>query len=262
MNPSPLIVAHRGASAHAPENTLAAFQMAIEAGSNGVEFDVRIARDGVPMVIHDATLERTGLRAGSVSGLTSHQLADVSVGDWFNVKFPHLARPEFATEKIPTLSEVLDIMAASEGLIYIELKCGESDRIPLTASVCDVVRNSRLLPRMIVKSFDLAVLFEVKARLPQVQTAALFEPRIADFLRRRNRLMAIAQEFGANQLSLHYSLVTQNFAASAAKAGMPITIWTVDDTKWIERGRRLGVRALITNDPSKLVASRDRTGPR
>jgi glycerophosphoryl diester phosphodiesterase len=80
---TPLIIAHRGASAVAPENTIAAFRRAIEVGADGVEFDVRLARDGVPVVIHDSTLERTaGLKRG-VSDLTSEELSQIDVGSWF-----------------------------------------------------------------------------------------------------------------------------------------------------------------------------------
>jgi len=80
MSRSPLIIAHRGASAHAPENTLAAFLLALEAGADGVEFDVQLAKNGVPAVIHNATLTRTGLRNERVADLTSLQLAKIDVG--------------------------------------------------------------------------------------------------------------------------------------------------------------------------------------
>ena len=102
MSKSPLIIGHRGASAHAPENTLAAFRVALDAGADGVEFDVQLSKDGVPVVIHDDTLERTGLRVGSVSDLTAKKLGKIDVGSWFNKKFPKRVKPEFAKETIPT----------------------------------------------------------------------------------------------------------------------------------------------------------------
>jgi len=89
MDRGPLIIAHRGASAHAPENTLAALQLAVDAGAEGVEFDVRLARDGVPVVIHDETLARTALRPERVSDLTSDRLNQIDVGSWFNTKYPN-----------------------------------------------------------------------------------------------------------------------------------------------------------------------------
>lgn len=252
----PLIIGHRGASSHAPENTLAAFQMALDAGADGVEFDVQLAKDGVPVVFHDATLERTGLRPDKVADLTSRQLGKIDVGSWFNLAFPAKAAPEFAGETVPTLVQVLKLLSGFGGLIYIELKCGDADFKPLVRAVCDIIRDSTLLPHIIVKSFKLAAIPEVRHHLPEVQTAALFEPTIMDFLRRRKHILAIAHEFGAHQISLHRSLVTPKLVSLANDVQMPITVWTVDDPKWIKRCRRLSIGALITNDPERLIAMR------
>lgn len=252
-NNPPLIIGHRGASAHAPENTLAAFQLAIDVGANGVEFDVQLAKDGVPVVIHDATLERTSLRFDKIADLTSKQLGEVDVGSWFNKKFPEKAKADFANERVPTLAQVLDLLNDTKGLIYIELKCSDTDFAPLAKTVCDVIRDSHLLPQIIVKSFKLAAIPVVRFHLPEVKTAALFEPKILDFLRRRKHILAIAHEFGAHQISLHYSLVTKKLVSLATEAQIPVTIWTADDLKWIKRCQKLGIKALITNDPAKLL---------
>ncbi len=256
INKNPLIIGHRGASAHAPENTLAAFQLALDVGADGVEFDVQLAKDGVPIVIHDSTLERTGLRIERVADLTSKQLAKIDVGSWFNKNFPKKAKLEFANETVPTLSQALDLLKDTKGLIYIELKCGDAEYEPLAKAVCDTIRDSHLLPQIIVKSFKLAAIPLVRFYLPEVQTSALFEPTIMDFLRRRKHIIAIAHEFGAHQISLHYSLVTRKLIALATEAHIPVTIWTADDPKWKSRCAKLGIRALITNDPAKIIAVR------
>ncbi len=257
MQQIPLIIGHRGASAHAPENTLAAFKMAIDAGADGVEFDVQLAKDGVPVVIHDATLKRTGGQKGSVAGLTSKELAKIDVGSWFNKKYPKRANADLAKETVPTLAQVLRLLKSSDGPIYIELKATNADYRDLAKSVCDVIRDSPLLPRIIVKSFKLAAIPEIRHHLPDVQTAALFAPQILDYLRRRKYIIAMAREFGAHQISLHLSLVTKKLTALAAQAAMPVTIWTVDDPKWVKRCQKLGIRALITNDPARLKSVRD-----
>lgn len=257
MSDLPLIIGHRGASAHAPENTLAAFQMALDAGADGIEFDVQMAKDGVPVVIHDADLRRTGLRDERVSDLTSKQLAVADVGSWFNARHAKKARPGFAEETVPTLAGVLELLAGSSGLIYIELKTGGGDFRPLVAAVCDTIRDSPLLPQIIVKSFRLAAIPEVRHLLPAVQTAALFEPSIMNILRRRKYIIAMAREFGAHQISLHRSLARPGLTALAADANMPVTVWTADDPKWIARCRRRGVGALITNDPMRMLAARN-----
>lgn len=256
MSNAPIIIGHRGASAHAPENTLAAFRLAMEAGAEGVEFDVQLARDGVPVVIHDPTLERTGLRPERVSELTSGQLGNIDVGTWFNKRFPNRAIADLGGETVPTLMQVLDLLKHSKGTIYLELKCGDADYEPLSKAVCDVIRGSHLLPQIIVKSFKLAAIPVVRFQLPGVRTAALFEPTIMGFLRRRKQIIAIAREFGAGQISLHYSLVTPMLVGLASESSMPVTIWTADDPKWVKRCQKLGIGAIITNDPARLISAR------
>ncbi len=256
MSYTPLIIGHRGDSHYAPENTLAAFRMALEKGANGLEFDVQPAKDGVPVVIHDADLRRTGLRDERVADLTSKQLSKIDIGSWFNKKNPDRANAAYAAETVPTLEQVLALQQKTSGPIYIELKCDESNFKPLVSAVCDLIRTSPMLPRTIVKSFRLAAIPEVRCLLPEVQTAALFEPSIMTVLRRRKHIVAMAREFGAHQISLHYSLATRKLTSLAAEAQMPVTIWTADDPKWIDRCRRRGIGSLITNDPQKLLAAR------
>jgi glycerophosphoryl diester phosphodiesterase len=257
MSSPPLIIGHRGASALAPENTLAAFQMAIDAGADGIEFDVQLSKDGIPVVMHDATLERTGRRNDAVADLTALELGQVDVGSWFNDKTPDRARLEFIRETVPTLAQVLERCRPTNGLIYIELKVNVPDYASLAQAVCDVIRDSPQLGQMIVKSFKLDAITEVRSLLPNVETAALFEPSILDLIRRRMYMLEAAQDCGASQISLHYSLITRKLMSHAEKARMPITVWTADDLKWVQRCRKLGIRSLITNDPARLLSERD-----
>lgn len=254
-----MIIAHRGASRYAPENTLAAFRAAVEAGAEGVEFDVQLSGDGVPVVIHDHSLERTGLRTGKVAELTADQLGSIDVGSWFNQKHPSRAREDYKRETVPTLQQVLDVLSAFNGLIYVELKADNGDIDALTTAVCDTIRQSPLLAQMIVKSFRLAVVPRVRCHLPEVTTAALFAPQIMSFLRRRKQIVDIAREFGAEQISVHRSLLTPGLSKRASEAQMPITVWTADKPAWIYRCQKLGVKALITNDPQLMLAERDRS---
>lgn len=253
----PLIIAHRGASAHAPENTLAAFELALDSGADGIEFDVQLAKDGVPVVIHDTTLKRTGGRADRVADLTSNELGKIDVGSWYGGRGGRAAESRLSDQRVATLAAVLDLLKDSRSLIYIELKCDEINFIPLVTAVCDIIRDSPMLPRMIIKSFRLAAIPEVRCQLPSVQTAALFEPSIMNILRQRKYLIAMAREFGAHQISLHHSLATTKLTGLASQADVPVTIWTTDNPKWIERCRKRSIKALITNDPQKLLAARD-----
>lgn len=252
----PLIIAHRGSSARAPENTVAAFKQAVADGAEGIEFDVRLTRDGHAVVIHDAGLKRTGLLEGEVASMTALELSDVDVGSWFNLQNRVLANPDFARERVAGLPAVVDLLKDFPGLIYIELKCEKNGVRELCEAVCSVVSDAPNLPRMIVKSFELSAIPIVRKRCPEVQTAALFGAKVATALRKRTRIIQAAKAVDAHQISVHYSLATRRLMDRANEAGLPVTIWTVDNPRWLKKGAELGVKAVITNDPARLMAKK------
>jgi glycerophosphoryl diester phosphodiesterase len=252
--PPPKIIAHRGSSAHAPENTLAAFELAVAGGAEGIEFDVRLTRDGEAVVIHDADLKRTGLRKGIVSGMTAAELAEVDVGTWFNRKHPAKNDPVFAKERVAALAAALERLKDFPGLIYIELKCEPAGARELCEAVCRVIRDSPRLSQMIVKSFELGAIPIIRELCPGIQTAALFGARLMNALRKETRIIRAAKAVGAHQISVHYSLATRRLVSRASEARLPVTIWTADSPRWVERGAKLGLKAIITNDPARLLA--------
>src|SRR5262245_25230788 len=133
---APLIIGHRGASAHAPENTMAAFRLAVEARADGIEFDVRLSRDNVPVVIHDDNLKRTALLPGLVRNLSFSELKKLDVGRWFG--------PAYTNEPIPSLEEVLELMEPTSGLLYLEMKSTRSDQDQLAKACCDLIKETGL----------------------------------------------------------------------------------------------------------------------
>ena len=251
----PLIVAHRGASACAPENSLAAFRRAIQDGAEGIEFDVRLASDGVPVVFHDETLERIAGQRKKVSAVVSSQLAEIDIGSWFNKAFPQLQDPSFSSERIPTLAQTLKLLDDFSGRVYIELKCDGSDAKELVRATARILKDSPLLPQIIVKSFSLSVLPIVREFLPTIKTAALFEPSIMTMLRKKRFIIDLAEEFGADELSLHRSLISRGLMKRAKERALSIAAWTIDKPAWIPRGTKLGLRALITNNPKMMLDS-------
>ena len=254
---NPLIIAHRGASAFAPENTLAAFRRAIADGAEGVEFDVRLAKDGVPVVFHDATLRRVSGERGLIRNYTSEELQKIDVGSWFNRRRKAgITNENFSRETISTLTEVLDFLKNYKGLIYIELKCRASEVEPITNVVCQTIADSPLLPQIIVKSFQLEFIPLIRKICPKAQTAALFQPKIMTILRKEKRLVEIASELGVNQISIHYSLATSRLMENAGKGNLPVTIWTVDNPRRVLRAAELGIKAIITNNPVSLLAKK------
>lgn len=252
-NNPPLIIAHRGASAIAPENTAAAFRKAIKDGAEGIEFDVRLTSDGEAVVFHDADLKRIAGRDEKIIDLSSEELRKIDAGSWFNRVLPRIANEQFSDERIPTLRDVLNLLKDFRGLIYIELKCKEREVEPLVKAVCREISASHLLPQIIVKSFRLQVIPEIRRVCENVTTAALFAPKIMTMLRKEKYLLKIAQEFRADQISLHYTLVSRKFMEKAEKREFPITVWTVDNPRFLKRAIDLGIKAIITNNPAVLL---------
>ena len=96
----------------------------------------------------------------------------------------------------------------------------------------------------------------IKRDCPTVRTAALFAPKIMSILRKEKYLVKIAAEMGADEISLHYTLATKKLVSKAEKRGLPVAIWTADSPRWVKRAIKLGIKTIITNDPSRLIARR------
>ena len=258
MSAIPLILGHRGASAVAPENTLAAFTRALHDGADGIEFDVRLSRDHVAVVIHDATLKRTGLIDRVVGELTAEELTEVDVGRWFaGTKRP--GAESFTGEKLPTLPEVFELFSTNPGVLYIELKCNAGDWAALAAAVANGIEEFRMANRVVVASFDLDAIATLKRIEAGIRTAALFEPKLSRPIStvRRLKMVNTALEAGADEIALHHTLASPRVAEKAKREGLEIVVWTVDEPQWITRARALGIKALIANDPARMVQHRN-----
>jgi glycerophosphoryl diester phosphodiesterase len=253
LSPSLLIIGHRGAAALAPENTLVSFERALSDGADGIEFDVRLARDHVPVVIHDSTLRRTALRRGSVAGFSSTELGEMDAGTWFNLRYPAKARPEFERATIPTLAAVFELLSDSAALLYVEMKCGPKDRNVLAREVANLVRAHKISHRVIVESFDLAAIKELKRIDDSLRTAALFDRRLSRPAPSARKMIEQAVDCGADEIALHYTLATRRAVQAAAGRGLETVVWTADNPAWVERAIKRGIRAIITNNPARLL---------
>ncbi|HEY6186403.1 MAG TPA: glycerophosphodiester phosphodiesterase family protein [Pyrinomonadaceae bacterium] len=251
----PLIIGHRGASALAPENTIVAFERAMLDGADGIEFDVRLARDRVPVVIHDATLRRTARIDGDVARLASTELSGIDVGTWFNLRHPSLSRQAYAQATVPALHQVFEMFGASEATLYVEMKCERSESRALAASVADLVRAHEFFDRVVVESFNLDSIMEIKRIDPSIRTAALFEPKLVRPFPSLRTMIERATHVRADELALHRVLAGRRITEEAGRAGMRTIVWTVDNPSWIRRAKRYGVHAIITNNPALMRAS-------
>jgi glycerophosphoryl diester phosphodiesterase len=253
----PLIIGHRGAAAVAPENTMAAFQEAIAAGADGIEFDVRLSRDGVPVVIHDSTLRRTARLSSRIADLTWAELQTVDVGSWFAEK-RKLAAGSFAQKTIPSLQQLFTLFQSNSLVLCLEMKCdSRAEQAPLAEACCKLVKEHSLTERMIIECFDLAALEIVRNIDPEIKTAALFEPALSQpSVRLDQSILTRATAVGAAVLAPHHSLARKGLVEKAKLAGLQVAVWTVDDPGWIARAQSIGIDALITNDPAAMLASR------
>jgi glycerophosphoryl diester phosphodiesterase len=254
----PLIIGHRGASARAPENTIAAFELALETRADGVEFDVRLTRDGVPVVIHDDNLQRTGSVSQLVAALTLDELKEADVGTWFD-RAHKISSSAFAGEKIPTLEEVFELFEDTDAILYLEMKSDPSHRDQLVTNCCGSIRDRSFKDRVVVECFDLAGIEAVKRIDPDIKTAALFDSSLvtSSILTSRRRIVDQALAAAADEIALHHRLATERVVETAKTAGLNVVVWTVDDIAWIKRARASGIKAVITNVPESRFRARE-----
>jgi len=229
-------------------------------GADGIEFDVRLARDQVPVVIHDATLKRTAGIDGRVSELTAAELQAIDVGRWFDRKKRAAASntASFINETLPTLFQVFELFSTNRGLLYVEMKCEPEEGAALASAVVGLTREARMAERVVVESFDLNAIAEVKRIDGGIRTAALFEPKLSRPISslRKLKMVDVALGVGADEIALHHTLASARVVEKAKRAGLEVVLWTVDDPRWIRRARALGVKALIANDPGMMVRER------
>ncbi|MBE3598536.1 MAG: glycerophosphodiester phosphodiesterase [Limnochordaceae bacterium] len=239
MPQRPLILAHRGFSARAPENTLVAFRMALEAGADGIELDVQLSRDGVPVVIHDERVDRTTDGKGWVKDFTLDQLRAFDAGGWFG--------EAFAGERIPTLDEVLEVAGPGSRLINVELKSGLVQYPGLEHKVIAALERAGALEKSVLSSFNHFSLRTVKALRPQARTGVLYMEGLVD-------PWAYARLVPADAIHPPRYAVLPELVEGAHRAGVAVHVWTVDERAELRRMADWGVDAIITNRPDEALA--------
>ena len=229
--------AHRGFSAAYPENTMLAFQKAYETGCHGLEMDVHLSRDGVPVILHDETVDRTTNGSGWVFDMTAAQLRELDASYRFAGQMGH--------NPIPTLEEVLD-WAKDTGLILnLELKTNVNQYPGIEKKVIDMVCRFGMQERVILSSFNHETLLRCKALAPNIPCGALTESWIVDFDR---YLAALGIECAHPE---HWYLTDEHIARLKEK-GIRINTWTVNDPAIMQRLIEKEVEILITNHPDVL----------
>lgn len=233
----PFIWAHRGASSCAPENTMAAFSSAVELGADGLELDIHLSQDGVPVVIHDESLERTTDGCGLVAGATLSQLRQLDAGGWFS--------SEYAGEPLPTLEEVLDVFG---GRLRLNLELKEF------AAGVEMLTLLHRYPdaEVVVSSFDYALLKQLRSTDENLPLAVLF------YEGNWRQAIRLAVEISACAFHPVGTRVCRRMVASCKQVGLPVSVWTVDSAPHARSLMRMGVSGLFTNDPATLCLARPR----
>jgi glycerophosphoryl diester phosphodiesterase len=235
-----LVFGHRGAKAIAPENTLVAFQVACDAGADGIEFDVQLSSDGVAVVIHDASVERTTNGAGRVADLSLEQLRTLDAGSWFDAAY--------AKQRIPTLEQVLETFAGKL-LFNIELKADVTDADALAHAVARALTRHSDTDSVIVSSFNPLALVSMQREYPNVPIGFLFDEVDHDVTQ---WALANLDLFAVHP---HESLVDAAFMSMALARGWMVNTWTVNEPDRSRQLRDLGISILISDAPYRILSS-------
>lgn len=255
LQPKTLIIAHRGASGVAPENTLAAVEQALALGVDGIEVDVRLTKDLVPVIIHDRTVDRTTNGSGRVSRFTFAEIRRLDAGSWYNEKYPRRASAAFRGLKVPRLEEVIDMTAATQSRLYLDVKYARWP-VELASAVYGIVERKGCWDRVFFTSADHLSLGVMKQVKPDGRTAPLFDWRWA--AKGANHIISLAQQWQADEVSLHHAICTRRLIKLAHQQGLKVVVWSINQRRLMRQFIRSAVDAIITNFPEQL--KRERAG--
>jgi glycerophosphoryl diester phosphodiesterase len=222
----PLIVGHRGAMGHRPENTMPSFELGAAMGSDLLECDVHLSQDGVPVVIHDNTLDRTTKGTGPVAAQNAGDLRALGV---------------------PTLDELL-AWCRDRVPLSIELKNGPVFYEGMVEKVVDLVRKHQMIDHATLISFDHQAIRRARELEQNIAVGILYAARLVD-------APAAAHAAWADAVMPHHGFATPDVVQQAHAAGLAISVWTVDDPDTAKRLAALGVDAIATNYPDRILAA-------
>ncbi len=239
----PLVIAHRGASGMAPENTMAAFQKAVEVGADAVELDVRLTKDCQAVVIHDRRLERTTAGMGNVGSCTLGVLKSLEAGLWFD--------PVFRGEKIPTLEEVFDALP-DDFLLYVEIKARGHGAWALASKVVELVGRYGRWESTMVASFNPMAMAYIRMVEPRIIRGYIWSSRHPLPLRAR----WLSSLVNPHWLAPDRQTLTEVVLARAHAAGRLVAAWDMDASAYMGRLNEMGLDAAVTDHPEELVRQR------
>lgn len=234
------IIAHRGASTYAPENTLAAFQKALDQQADGIELDVRLTKDNVPVICHDATVNRTSNGKGYIHNMTVSQLKKLDFGASFSNKYKG--------EMIPTLEETLTLIGDASITLHIEIKNGPIIPKNLEQKIVELVYKYGFEDRVVYSSFDHHSLQRLSEIDPRAKIGLLFHINLI-------HLFEYIENTGLRVHSIHpnHFYVTEEMIEEAHKRNIEVNIYTVNNKAMALSYQQMGIDGLISNNPLILI---------
>lgn len=231
-----LIIAHRGASGEAPENTLAAFKLAVDQGCDGIELDIHLSQDQQIVVCHDESLDRTTTGSGLIRDLNVEDIRNYDAGSWFS--------PAFSNEKIPLLTEVLEVIP-KHIMLNIEVKNIPFSYQGIELKLIELLKAYERLDYVVISSFDHQLIKQIKLIEPEAKVAPIY---FAKLVREYTKLIS------PNVFSIHPSFysITSEEVDYLQKQGYLVFPWTVNDECELERVIELGVDGIITDFPGRM----------
>lgn len=234
------VIAHRGASAVSPENTMAAFQKACDLGISWIELDVALTKDKCAIIIHDDTLDRTTNGHGEVSDYPLAELEKLDAGSWFS--------PIFQYEKLPTLKKLLPFLVANQLKANVELKSLPGREKELVLAVLEDMSEHLMQHHddILFSSFSVPTLTWLRQYAPTVQIGLLMEEWLPDW-------EVIASQLNCKAIHVDKTIVTKERAAEVKAQGWQFLCYTVDDPIEAKRLLNMGIDAIFTNEPDQVL---------
>lgn len=239
-------IAHRGFSGKYPENTMLAFEKAIELNVDMIELDITLSKDKIPVVIHDDTLERTTNGKGKVKNTLFNKLKMLDAGSWMHRKY--------LDEKIPSLEEVLALIKQSKVHLNIEIKSSAFEKKLSDSSIevqtIRLIKKYKLFHQIVISSFEPKILLRLRKLSAKIKLSLLIEP-----YSKKSKFdpISFVKKIHAVSLNMHKSQVKSNFFKKAIEEKIPILIYTVNTKKEMQKMKELGIQGIFTNYPDKLT---------
>ena len=235
------IFAHRGDAIHCPENTLAAFNSAINAGADGLELDVQLTKDETLVVIHDERIDRTTDGEGWVKSFTFNELQAFDAGSWFD--------PSFNEERIPRLEDVFKLMQQNDLIVNVELKTGIVQYQGIEEQLLTLIAEWGYENRVIISSFNHYSLAKIRELHPAIETAALFMEGLFE-------PWSYIKTFGATSMHCFFPVAIPEMIEGAQQHGTALRAFTVNEDHHLKNLIHQRIDGVITDDPKKAARIR------